>query len=106
MLHTSLSLDAKTDRFTQYLDRSFTVDLISKALVALYEEPEKPEDPVSFIRRYIGGTVLEDVAATQRDIQQLRERNEHLEKDLEEMRRVLEEKRKRRRTNSARRGKK
>jgi len=106
MQNTAFSLDAKTDRFTQYLDRSTAADLISKALVALYEEPQKPEDPISFIRSFLGGAMLQDVAATQREVAELRERNEKLEKLLEEMRRDVEAGRKRKRTNSARRGKK
>ena len=106
MQNTSSSLEAKTDRFTQYLDRSTAVDLISKALVALYEQPQKPEDPISFIRSFIGGTVLEDVAATQREVAELRERNEKLEGEVEGMRKEVEAARKRRRTNSVKRGKK
>jgi hypothetical protein len=106
MQNTSSSLEAKTDRFTQYLDRSTAVDLISKALVALYEQPQKPEDPISFIRSFIGGTVLEDIAATQREVAELRERNEKLEKEVEGMRKEVEAARKRRRTNSVKRGKK
>ncbi len=36
--------DAKKDEFRKYLERSGVIDALTRVLVGLYEEPEKPSN--------------------------------------------------------------
>jgi hypothetical protein len=94
MTSTAHSIDAKTDRFTQYLDKSEAVDKISKALVALYEEPEKPENPIDFIKTFLGVPTIKNIQEVQREVETLRDRNETLERMSRTLRQDVEVSRK------------
>ncbi|KAJ6635021.1 Arginine kinase [Pseudolycoriella hygida] len=48
------TIDEKRAAFHQYLASSGVISALSKALIKLYEEPVKPDDPVNFVRRHMG----------------------------------------------------
>ncbi|KAK7792526.1 hypothetical protein R5R35_008634 [Gryllus longicercus] len=48
-------IDSKREEFRKYLERTGVMDALTKALVALYEETEKPEDALGYIQGYLGG---------------------------------------------------
>ncbi|KAG4079650.1 hypothetical protein HA402_010430 [Bradysia odoriphaga] len=48
------TIDEKRAAFHQYLASSGVISALSKALIKLYEEPHKPDDPVNFVRRHMG----------------------------------------------------
>ncbi|GLV31820.1 uncharacterized protein CBL_07580 [Carabus blaptoides fortunei] len=43
--------EGKRDEFRKYLERTGVMDALTKVLVALYEEAEKPENALEFIRK-------------------------------------------------------
>ena len=43
--------EQKKEEFRAYLDRAGVIDQLTKVLVGLYEEPEKPGNAVEFIKR-------------------------------------------------------
>ncbi len=43
--------DNKREEFRKYLEKQGVLDAITKTLVGLYEEPEKPSDALGFLRR-------------------------------------------------------
>lgn len=45
------SLEQKRDAFRNYLKQAGAIDTLTKALIKLYEQPEKPDDAVKFIRK-------------------------------------------------------
>lgn len=45
------SIESKRDEFRKYLEGCGFIDSISKALIQLYEEPNKPEDVTKFVRK-------------------------------------------------------
>lgn len=53
--------DSKREEFRKYLERAGVLDALTKVLVYLYEEPEKPDDPLEFIRQHLGGITEPDV---------------------------------------------
>ncbi|XP_076244964.1 c-Myc-binding protein isoform X2 [Calliopsis andreniformis] len=53
--------DSKREEFRKYLERGGVMDALTKVLVYLYEEPEKPEDPLEYIRHHLGGITEPDV---------------------------------------------
>lgn len=44
----------KKEEFRKYLEQTGVIDQLTKVLVGLYEEPEKPQDAVEFIKKYLG----------------------------------------------------
>ena len=60
------------------------IDALTKVLVGLYEEPERPPNAVDYIKRYMG-------APTGVDVEALRIENEELKKEVQELRATQEE---------------
>mmetsp|Transcript_39654 Transcript_39654/g.128325 ORF Transcript_39654/g.128325 Transcript_39654/m.128325 type:complete len:104 (+) Transcript_39654:57-368(+) len=82
------SPDAKKEEFRKYLERSGVIDALTKVLVGLYEEPEKPSNAIEFIKMTLG-------APTGVDVDQLKAENETLRAEAARLREkvgALEEK--------------
>uniref|UniRef100_A0A224Y1L5 Putative c-myc-binding protein n=1 Tax=Panstrongylus lignarius TaxID=156445 RepID=A0A224Y1L5_9HEMI len=47
-------IDSKREEFRKYLERTGVMDALTKVLVLLYEQPEKPEDALEFMRSNLG----------------------------------------------------
>lgn len=45
-------IDLKRAEFRHYLEKSGVMDTLSRALIKLYDEQPKPDDPVAFVRRH------------------------------------------------------
>ena len=43
------TIEAKKDEFRAYLEKTGVVDQLTKVLVSLYEESEKPNNPLEYI---------------------------------------------------------
>mmetsp|Transcript_29121 Transcript_29121/g.58152 ORF Transcript_29121/g.58152 Transcript_29121/m.58152 type:complete len:97 (+) Transcript_29121:383-673(+) len=76
--------DSKKEEFRKYLEKSGVIDALTKVLVGLYEEPERPPNAVDYIKRYMG-------APTGVDVEALRVENEDLKKEVAELRATQEE---------------
>lgn len=68
--------DSQREQFRRYLEKAGVLDSLTSALVALYEQPEKPSNAVEFLRQYLGVTVEEsaDTEALQQELNELRQR--------------------------------
>ena len=42
--------EAKKEEFRSYLEKAGVIDQLTKVLVGLYEEPEKPNNAIDFIK--------------------------------------------------------
>ncbi|XP_076667996.1 c-Myc-binding protein [Andrena cerasifolii] len=71
--------DSKREEFRKYLERAGVMDALTKVLVCLYEEPEKPDDPLEYIRHHLGGITEPDIET------------ELLKKELEEAKNTVTE---------------
>ncbi|KAJ1453305.1 hypothetical protein M885DRAFT_524713 [Pelagophyceae sp. CCMP2097] len=76
--------DSKKEEFRKYLEKSGVIDALTKVLVGLYEEPERPPNAVDYIKRYMG-------APTGVDVEALRSENDELRKEREELRSTIDE---------------
>ena len=43
--------DSKKEEFRKYLEKAGVLDALTKTLVTLYEEPEKPNNALDFLRK-------------------------------------------------------
>ena len=44
------TIEAKKDEFRAYLEKTGVVDQLTKVLVSLYEETDKPTNPIEYIK--------------------------------------------------------
>lgn len=51
-------IEPKRDEFRKYLERSGTIEALTKLFVKLFQENERPENPMEFIRENFGDSVL------------------------------------------------
>ena len=65
--------EQKKEEFRKYLEKTGVVDQLTKVLVSLYEEPEKPGNVIEFIKRSLG-------APSESDVEQLESENKDLKK--------------------------
>lgn len=77
-----LKMERKRELFKRYLEEKKVMDTLSKIIVSLYELPERPQDPLTFIRDFFTDTGGIDIA-------NIRTENFHLAKDLEGMKTKL-----------------
>jgi hypothetical protein len=61
------------------------MDTLTKALVGLYEEPDRPTQPLDYLKRYLGAPANIDVDGLKRE-------NEELKRQVEKLKRQLLEK--------------
>ncbi len=54
-------------------------------MVGLYEEPERPQNAVDYIKRYMGAPTGIDVEALKAECEQLRKEKAELESKLKEL---------------------
>ncbi|CAM9488687.1 unnamed protein product, partial [Ascophyllum nodosum] len=75
--------ESKKEEFRKYLEKSGVIDALTKVLVGLYEEPERPPNAVDYIKRYMG-------APTGVDAEAMRLQNEEIKKENDELRSKLQ----------------
>ncbi|KAH1033046.1 hypothetical protein J1N35_045220 [Gossypium stocksii] len=63
--------DAKKEAFRKYLESSGAVDALTKVLVALYEQNEKPSSALEFIQQKLGGPTIYEYEKLQAEISDL-----------------------------------
>lgn len=82
--------DQKKDEFRKYLEKSGVVDQLTKVLVGLYEEGEKPATPVDFIKKCLGAPADSELEALAESNAALKDQRAQLHKRIEALRGELE----------------
>ncbi|GBG65590.1 hypothetical protein CBR_g51472 [Chara braunii] len=70
--------DSKKEAFRKYLDTSGVLEALTKVLVTLYEEPEKPQNAIDFLKSNLG-------APTPAEYDQLKNEKEQIETKCKEV---------------------
>merc|ERR1711976_402103 len=83
--------DSKREEFRKYLEKSGVLDSLTKVLVGLYEEPEKPNNALDFLKQHLGagGPESADSEALKLDITEMRQENERLLEEINELKQKL-----------------
>jgi predicted nuclease with TOPRIM domain len=68
--------ETKKEAFRKYLESAGAIDSLTRVLVALYEEPDKPKEATDFIKASLGGP-------TPADFGRLEAENSKLQGDLD-----------------------
>ncbi|CAL1538022.1 unnamed protein product [Lymnaea stagnalis] len=79
--------DCKREEFRKYLEKAGIVDILTKILVALYEEPEKPNNALDFLKQHLNacGPETADVEALKLEVTELRQKCEQLQEENTEL---------------------
>eukprot|EP00699_Malawimonas_sp_californiana_P001379 EC715443.1.p1 GENE.EC715443.1~~EC715443.1.p1 ORF type:complete len:95 (+),score=26.39 EC715443.1:40-324(+) len=82
--------DSKKEEFRKYLERAGVIDSLTKVLVGLYEEPEKPSNALDFVKQYLGAPTASDVDAIKGENENLKKKVEELTAKVHELQQQLE----------------
>merc|ERR1712002_142207 len=87
-MSTYRAADSKREEFRKYLEKSGVVDALTKVLVNLYEEPEKPNNALDFLLKNmtLEGPETSDVEALKAEVMELKSQNSCLAQENEELR--------------------
>lgn len=72
------TIEAKKDEFRAYLEKTGVVDQLTKVLVSLYEESDKPNNPLEFIKKNMSAPEELDSDNLKNEYLKLKEENEKL----------------------------
>lgn len=72
-------IDAKREEFRKYLEKEGVLESLTKALVALYEEPDKPSDALSFVRNNFAASEMQTIKA---QLENLTKENDQLKNKI------------------------
>ncbi len=75
--------EQKKEEFRKYLEKAGVIDQLTKVLVGLYEEPEKPNNAIEFIKKCLGAPSDTDVDQLKADNEDLKKHKHELEKKIE-----------------------
>lgn len=89
--NTNNTMDFKKEEFRKYLEKSGVLDSLTKVLVGLYEEPERPANALDYMKRYLGAPAGVDVDGLKETVDGLRRENEELKRQLSQAKRQLAE---------------
>jgi hypothetical protein len=81
--NNSQSNEQKKEEFRKYLERSGVIDQLTKVLVGLYEEPEKPVNSVEFIKKCLGAPSDTDIDVLKADNDDLKRQHSELQKRID-----------------------
>merc|ERR1739845_80987 len=82
--------ESKKEEFRKYLEKSGILDQLTRVLVGLYEEPEKPNNAIDFIKKYLGSPTDIDVEKLKIEYEKLKDENIRLNKQVEDLQKELE----------------
>ncbi|KAK0053571.1 C-Myc-binding protein [Biomphalaria pfeifferi] len=85
--------DCKREEFRKYLEKAGVLDTLTKVLVVLYEEPEKPNNALDFLKQHLNvtGPDTADVEALKLEISELRQKCELLQEENNELKAKIQQ---------------
>ena len=85
--------EQKKEEFRKYLEKNGVIDQLTKVLVGLYEEPEKPPNVTEFIKQQLGAPSDTDVEQLVHERDELKRREVELQKRIKTLEEELEQER-------------
>lgn len=79
------SVDSKKEEFRRYLEKTNVIDALTKVLVGLYEEPDRPSNAIDYIRKYMGAPPNVDIDGLKKENGALRSKLEQLTNQMEDL---------------------
>ncbi|KAK3248199.1 hypothetical protein CYMTET_42329 [Cymbomonas tetramitiformis] len=86
-----MATDSKKEAFRKFLETAGVIDMLTKSLVQLYEEPEKPANAIDYIRTAFGAPTPAEYDTLMEEKNQVTANCEDLQKQVEELKAKVEE---------------
>merc|ERR1711959_283173 len=83
--------DSQKEEFRKYLEKNGVVSQLTRVLVGLYEEPERPNNAVDYVKKYLGAPTGVDVEELRAENEELKKRNEELQRKVDDLMAQLEQ---------------
>lgn len=83
--------ESKKEEFRKYLEKAGVIDQLTRVLVGLYEEPEKPQNAIDYLKKYMGSPSDIDVEKLKIDYDRLKEENLKLKQQVDQLQQQIEE---------------
>ncbi len=82
--------ELQRDDFREYLEKTGILAHLTKVLVDLYEEPQRPDNPLDYVRQFLGAPRDIDVDTLKAENEELRYRCEEHEATIDALMSQLE----------------
>lgn len=83
---SNVPVDSKKEEFRKYLEKSGVFSALTKALTSLYDEPQRPEDALSYVKARLDvDTTNENVRALKRELDETAKKLEILQLEHSEL---------------------
>ncbi|KAF4671074.1 hypothetical protein FOL46_000496 [Perkinsus olseni] len=79
------TVDAQKDEFRKYLEKTGVVSQLTRVLVGLYEEPDRPSDGIDYIKKYLGAPAGIDVDELRAENEDLKRKNANLQQQVDDL---------------------
>mmetsp|Transcript_2571 Transcript_2571/g.7740 ORF Transcript_2571/g.7740 Transcript_2571/m.7740 type:complete len:97 (-) Transcript_2571:344-634(-) len=83
--------DSQKEEFRKYLEKNGIISQLTRVLVGLYEEPERPPNAIDYIKKYLGAPTGVDVEEMKAENDELKRRNAELEAQVANLTQMLKE---------------
>ncbi|CAF1625772.1 unnamed protein product [Didymodactylos carnosus] len=92
MTSTFRANESKREEFRRYLEKGGVIDAVTRALVALYEEAEKPNNAAEFVRRFMGaaGPDTAETESLKNEVMVLKEKLDEMTRENEALKERLQ----------------
>mmetsp|Transcript_38940 Transcript_38940/g.54086 ORF Transcript_38940/g.54086 Transcript_38940/m.54086 type:complete len:102 (+) Transcript_38940:148-453(+) len=80
-----MATDSKKEAFRKFLETAGVIDMLTKSLVQLYEEPEKPGNAIDYVRTAFGSPTPAEFDSLVEEKKELLATIEDMKKEIEEL---------------------
>lgn len=84
------TIEAKKDEFRTYLEKTGVVDQLTRVLVSLYEENERPQNTMDYIKKNLNSPDDIDSDNLKSEYLKLKNENDQLKKKIEDLTKEIE----------------
>ncbi|GFH56815.1 C-Myc-binding protein-like [Chaetoceros tenuissimus] len=77
------SADSKKEEYKRYLEKTGVTDALTKVMVSLYEEQERPSNAIDYVKKYLGAQVKQDGSSN--EMESVKNENEALKLKIREL---------------------
>jgi hypothetical protein len=75
--------DSQKEEFRRYLEKSGVISQLTRVLVGLYEEPDRPSQAIDYVKKHLGAPTGIDVEEIRAENEELKRRNTELQKQVD-----------------------
>lgn len=75
--------DSQKEDFRRYLEKSGVISQLTRVLVGLYEEADKPTQAIDYVKKHLGAPSGIDVEDIKAENEELKKRNVELQKQVD-----------------------